>query len=223
MPLPRLSHPTAILLIEPAVGLAVRLQDALLGQYPAALDVGLARSLREAMHHACAHHVDLVLLDMTLPDYKGTDAVRALRMTVPSCALVAFSATSEDRILLDALQAGAHEVFSAASFPLTALRGLMERAMIRAAGTKPGAAWASCHPSPAASTAGIVHDLNNALTSINGFAEMLVSRLPAEDPARAAAAQIRQAGARAASLVKALAPQNAAASQAAAAPITQAA
>lgn len=202
----------AILLIEPAAGLAMRLQDSLLSHFPSSLDLGVARSLREAMQHLCTHHVDLVLMDMTLPDYKGIDAVRALRTTAPSCALVVFSAAPEDRMLLDALQAGAHEVFSAAANPLPPLRSTIERAIIRAA-------------TPPEPTARVIHDLNNAMTSINGFAEILVTRLPADDPARAAADQIRQACLRAASLLKTLAsaPNPSAASEPAAALVTRAA
>jgi signal transduction histidine kinase len=52
----------------------------------------------------------------------------------------------------------------------------------------------------------LVHDLNNAITSINGFADLLLTRLPLDEPTRASAEQIRKAGTRAAALVKALAP-----------------
>jgi nitrogen-specific signal transduction histidine kinase len=53
----------------------------------------------------------------------------------------------------------------------------------------------------------LAHDLNNAMTSINGFADILLARLPADEPARAYAEQIRKAGTRATALVKALTPR----------------
>jgi nitrogen-specific signal transduction histidine kinase len=52
----------------------------------------------------------------------------------------------------------------------------------------------------------LAHDLNNAITSINGFADLLLTRLPVNEPARACTEQIRKAGARGTMLVKALIP-----------------
>ncbi|HEV8054752.1 MAG TPA: PAS domain S-box protein, partial [Candidatus Limnocylindrales bacterium] len=47
---------------------------------------------------------------------------------------------------------------------------------------------------------GIAHDFNNLLTAINGYSQLLVSSLAAEDPRREDAEQIRLAGERAAAL-----------------------
>jgi len=47
---------------------------------------------------------------------------------------------------------------------------------------------------------------DNALTSINGFADTLLTRLPADEPARTCAETIKQAGVRAVALVNTLAP-----------------
>ncbi|MGC8878287.1 MAG: PAS domain S-box protein [Anaerolineae bacterium] len=50
-------------------------------------------------------------------------------------------------------------------------------------------------------TAGIAHDFNNLLTVMNGFAELLKTSLPEDQPARAYADRILSAGRRAAELV----------------------
>lgn len=50
----------------------------------------------------------------------------------------------------------------------------------------------------------LTHALNNAMTSTNGFADILLARLPANDPARACAEQIKLSGKRAAALVQEL-------------------
>lgn len=209
MTLSETSRPTSILLIVPNGGLALKLQEMLIGQYQAALDLGTARSLREGMAHLCAHRVALVLMDLTLPDYKGLDAVRALRMTAPATALIAFSAVPNEPLLLDAIRAGAHEVLSVATPSAQELRLTIERAVVRAEQSGMNARSTSpvqpAEPSPALPK--LVHDLNNAITSINGFADILLTRLPMDEPARTSAEQIRNAGTRATELVKSLAPR----------------
>jgi len=53
-------------------------------------------------------------------------------------------------------------------------------------------------------TAGIAHDFNNLLTAINGFAELLQHRMPADNPYQKMVSQIAASGQRAADLVRQL-------------------
>jgi two-component system cell cycle sensor histidine kinase/response regulator CckA len=53
-------------------------------------------------------------------------------------------------------------------------------------------------------TGGVVHDFNNLLTSINGYCELVLERMPSGDPLARHIREIRKAGDRAASLTRRL-------------------
>jgi DNA-binding NarL/FixJ family response regulator len=200
--------PTSILLIAPERSHVLKLQDLLMGRFLPDIDLAIAGSLREGMTHLCTHPVALTLMSLSLPDYKGLDAVRAVRLAVPESALIAYSATPSVPLLLDAVRAGAHEVLSLADTSADTFHLAVDCAMIRA--TQPAIraeSLASDLPSTvSAMIPKVVHDLNNTIMSINGFADLLLTRLPAEAASRACSEQIKRAGTRAAALIKSLAP-----------------
>lgn len=200
--------PTSVLLIESERSLALKLHDLLFGLFDESLDLAVACSLRDGMTYLCSHRVPLILISLEVSDYKGLDAVRALHLAAPGSGLIAYGTVVHKALRLDAIRAGAHEVFCIADASTDTFRLAAECAIAR---TNPHQLEAD------SSTAGepisnyparpqLVHDLNNAMTSINGFADILLARLPADEPARNCAEQIRKAGTRAAALVKALAP-----------------
>jgi len=85
MPLPPLepSQPTWVLLIEPDRTLSLTLQDLSFSLFRETLDLAMACSLRDGMTYLCAHRVPLILISLTVSNYKGLDAVRVLRRTTP--------------------------------------------------------------------------------------------------------------------------------------------
>ena len=206
MPTAPTLRPTSILLIEPEKSLVLKLQDLLIGHFRTALDLAVAGSLREGMTHLCTHPVALTLMSLSLPDYKGLDAVRAVRLAAPDTALIVYGATPPVSLLIDAVHAGAHHVLSLADTSADTFRLAVECAMIRA--TEPAMQAGPSAPHQArtgsATMPKLVHDLNNAIMSINGFADLLLNRLPAEEPSRACSEQIKRAGTRAVALLNSL-------------------
>jgi DNA-binding NarL/FixJ family response regulator len=202
------SPPASVLLIESERSLALKLHDLLFDTFHESLDLAVAGSLRDGMTYLCSHRVPLILISLEVSDYKGLDAVRALRLAAPDSGLIAYGSVVHEALRLDAIRAGAHEVFSITDASVDTFRLAAECAIAR---TNPHQRDADSltpgHPiSTYPTTPQLVHDLNNAMTSINGFADILLARLSADEPARTWAEQIRKAGTRAAALVKTLAP-----------------
>jgi DNA-binding NarL/FixJ family response regulator len=68
--------------------------------------VAEAGNYDEALAKIEATSIDLVLLDLYLPDVEGTDGVRQLRKDHPQSLVIIISATMDDQLLLEAILAG---------------------------------------------------------------------------------------------------------------------
>lgn len=68
--------------------------------------VATVTNLRDAMQAAQAMPLEVVLLDYRLPDTTGIEGVDAIRALSPRAAVVMVTAEQDDRVLLDAMDAG---------------------------------------------------------------------------------------------------------------------
>src|ERR1700712_3956486 len=69
--------------------------------------VATAAGGREAIALAAAHHPDVVLMDLAMPDLDGIAATREIREAVPDVKVVVLTSCSDRPRILDALDAGA--------------------------------------------------------------------------------------------------------------------
>src|SRR3712207_8380640 len=74
-----------------------------------AYDVAWERSGAAGLARAAAAPVDLVLLDLGLPDLDGVEVCRQLRATQPGCVLVMLTARSAEMDVVVGLEAGADD------------------------------------------------------------------------------------------------------------------
>lgn len=72
--------------------------------------VAEAASLAEARTHAATKEVDVVVLDLGLPDGTGTDLISELRAVSPGTAVLILSASLNPEALAMATEAGADEI-----------------------------------------------------------------------------------------------------------------
>ncbi|HEX6756563.1 MAG TPA: response regulator transcription factor [Mycobacteriales bacterium] len=122
-----------LLLVEDDPEIGEQLSAALAGQ---GHRVGWARTGRDALDRiAAAGRVDLVLLDLGLPDIDGIVLVRQLRSALPDTVLVMLTAHTEEIDVVLGLDAGADDYLTK-PFRLTELLARV-RAHLRRGGTNP--------------------------------------------------------------------------------------
>src|SRR5690348_8904620 len=75
----------------------------------AAREVHTATRLSDALAIAQTAALDVILLDMSLPDAQGLDAVRRMRTAVPRVPIVILSGLEDESVATEAMQAGAQD------------------------------------------------------------------------------------------------------------------
>ncbi|HXN72570.1 MAG TPA: EAL domain-containing protein [Candidatus Acidoferrales bacterium] len=66
-------------------------------------------SMGEAEKHLAGHAVDVILLDLGLPDAQGLETVRRIRAAAPQVPLVVFTVSDDESLAARALQVGAQD------------------------------------------------------------------------------------------------------------------
>jgi signal transduction histidine kinase len=97
-----------VLVVEDNLADARYLEETLL-ESDAAFHCTHAEDLRSARDLLANESFDIVLLDLSLPDGSGLDSVRAIRDCDPRTPCIVLTGTRDDRLALQAVQAGAHD------------------------------------------------------------------------------------------------------------------
>jgi diguanylate cyclase (GGDEF)-like protein len=71
-----------------------------------------ARTVAEALDHLAAGGLDLVLLDLSLPDGSGLDGLLRIRELYPDTPVIALTGMNDETLAAQALQAGAQDYLS---------------------------------------------------------------------------------------------------------------
>jgi two-component system, cell cycle sensor histidine kinase and response regulator CckA len=126
-----------VLVIEDNAGDALLLREMLNDESSHYTDVAQARSMSEAETHLAEHAVDIILLDLGLPDAQGLVAVRRAHAAAPEIPLVVLTGLDDEVLALQALQEGAQDYLVKGQIEthglLRALRYATERKLAQAA------------------------------------------------------------------------------------------
>ena len=163
------------------------------------LTVAAMHTIPEALVYLQSHRVDLILVD----EATARAELHTIHTASPTTAIIGLVMKMDESVQLLMLRQGVHEVLCLLPSTDADHAHTIERALARVNGR--AGLFKAGEPCPdiTAAPPRLIHDLNNLLTSINGFADLLLTQLSPDNPARRGAEQIRLAGTRAATLLKA--------------------
>src|SRR6202166_2030151 len=123
-----------LLLIEDNLGDARLFRETFKDQGSHETELTYAKSMSEAEKHLAAHAVDIIILDLGLPDAQGLTAVRRAHAAAPRVPLVVLTGLDDESLAAQALQEGAQDYLIKGQIEtrglLRALRHSVERKMM---------------------------------------------------------------------------------------------
>jgi signal transduction histidine kinase len=154
---------------------------------------------------------DVILLDLSLPDSQGLDTLRRTHAANGKVPIVVLTGLDDEQAGLAAVQEGAQDYLVKGDLGGRALVRALVYAMERMRAqeelrkTEEKLRQAQKMEVVGQLAGGVVHDINNMMSVVNGFSELLLAELGAEElDRRAAVEQIKQAGERVVALTRRL-------------------
>ena len=147
--------------------------------------------MSDAEKHLAERKVDVILLDLGLPDAQGLEAVRRAHAAAPNIPLVVLTGLDDESLAVEALQEGAQDYLIKGRIDahglLRAVRYAVERRTLEDAGIVAANQLLQAQKveSLGRLAGGIAHDFNNMLFAVHGYAELLSQDLASNDPATA--------------------------------------
>lgn len=187
-PAPQTSVDQLLLVVEDNPGDARLLREMLDAQGTHNSKLTHVKSMGAAERYLADGSVDVILLDLGLPDAQGLDAVRRAHAAAPHVPLVVLTGLDDESLAVQALQEGAQDYLIKGQIEsrslLRALRYAIERKILEDGrrASESQLLQAQKLESVGRLAGGIAHDFNNMLFAISGYAELLTQDLVAAHP-----------------------------------------
>lgn len=195
------TQPVEILLVEDNLGDAKLIENTLLHEAKSACRVTCVTHLSQAVTCLTDVRFDLILLDLGLPDSRGLDTLVQLAENVSSVPILILTSADDEELGESAILHGAQDylvkghvvgtrLWRAIRFAIERQRLLLEhkqteklRTLLETAG-------------------GTAHEINQPLTAVIGYSELVLNTLPPTHECRPEVKKIRDAGLKIQEIVK---------------------
>jgi signal transduction histidine kinase len=131
MPLRALAMPLHVLLVEDNPDDVELLREHLAASPGERIEVSVCESLAEGLAYMDAQAIDLLFLDLSLPDSQGLETVTRALARVPRVPIIVLTGLEDDALGVDAIHAGAQEYLSKGQVDGALLRRSMRYAIER--------------------------------------------------------------------------------------------
>jgi signal transduction histidine kinase len=174
--------PFKILLIEDNAGDARLIQEMLAEANGALFEISFASRLAAGLEHLVASGVDLILLDLSLPDSRGLDSFLKVKARAPQIPIIVLSGLNDKDLAIEAVRHGAQDYLVKGGVDgelLThAIRYAIERKQVEEMLRQRTADLEARNEELDAFAHTVAHDLKAPLGLIVGYASVLLEAYP---------------------------------------------
>jgi two-component system, cell cycle sensor histidine kinase and response regulator CckA len=200
-----------VLLIEDSEDDAIFIRELMAEEQGLAFELHWVDRLSRGLTHLASQNVDLVLLDLSLPDAHGLETFTRVQAHAQDVPIVVLTGLDDETLASQAVRQGAQDYLVKGRLDsyvlIRAARYAVERKQAERALHESEAQLRQAQKVEGIGrlAGGIAHDFNNLLTVINSYSDMLLGEKGFDNPfARNGLNQIKEAGYRAALLTRQL-------------------
>ena len=201
-------NPIRVLLIEDNKGDARLIQEIISETTWGLFEIQVTEKLLEGIDALSGSIFDMVLLDLSLPDSSGLDTLAKIQANAPQTPVVVLTGHDDDLMAIEAVRRGAQDFLVKghidAELISRAIRYSIERKHAEKEKDRLQFQLSQAQKMEAIGTlaAGVAHDLNNVLTGLINYPELLLIKMGKDNPFKDHILKIKKSGEKAASIVQ---------------------